>query len=238
MLDVTGAGTTAGTNVSAYFSNDKPAQQWNVYGEQGMYRLKPMCNQLALDIASGTADGTNVRMWTDNNASTQYFSINKLSAPQSTYVECAAGTSFTETALWWNMTLYTDTYDVEIYSTDVSSTEPYMVLSDLTETYCQVELPAGNYKAVVYSKNVVGTSKSINELEFTVEKGTGYKVGDVDLDSEVSVLDATEVQLYLASLSELSFGQLELADTDSDGSVSVLDATQIQLFIAQLIDKL
>lgn len=237
-LDVTKAGTVAGTNVSVYFSNDKPAQQWNVYGEEGMYRLKPLCNQLALDVAPGDADGTNVRMGTDNNAASQYFSINKLSAPQSTYVECAPGTSFTQTALWWNMTLYTDAYDVEIYATAVSADEPYLTLADLKETYCQVELPAGDFKAVVYSKNVVGETKSINEVSFTVERGTGYRVGDVDLDGDISVLDATQIQLYLAQFEELTFGQIELADTDKDNDVSILDATQIQLFIARLIDSL
>ena len=238
-LDVTKSGTTAGTNVGVYFSNDKPAQQWNVYGEAGMYRLKPMCNELALDIASGNAEGTNVRMGADNNATTQYFSINKLSAPQATYVECNAGTSFTETTLWWNMTPYTDSYELIVYTKDdMGREQTYVSMSGLTDTYAQLELPAGEYKAVVYSKNCVGSTKSINEAVFTVEKGNGYKIGDVDLNGDISVLDVTEIQLHISSQNDLSFGQVDLADTDRDGNVSIIDATQIQLFIARIIDKL
>ncbi len=236
-LDVTKSGTTAGTNVGVYFSNDKPAQQWTVYGEEGLYRLKPMCNDLALDVAPGDADGTNVRMGTDNNAASQYFSINKLSAPQGTYVECAPGTSFEPTSLWWSMTPYTDSYDLYIYQKDTNGSEKtYMTITDHTDMYAQLELPVGEYKAVVYTKNSAGRTKSINEVEFTVEKGNGYNVGDVDLDGEISVLDATEIQLYLASQAKLNPGQCDLADTDKDGGVSIMDVTQIQLFLAKIID--
>ena len=238
-LDVTKAGTTPGTNVGVYFSNDKPAQQWNVYGEEGMYRLKPMCNELALDIASGEADGTNVRMGADNNSATQYFSINKLTAPQATYVECTPGTSFTETTLWWNMTPYTDSYELVIYTTDDMGRENiFMTKNYGTETYAQIELPAGEYKAVVHTKNCVGSTKSLNEVRFTVEKGKGYKIGDVDLSGDISVIDVTEIQLHLVSQNNLSYGQLEVADTDKDGDISIMDATQIQLFIAKIIDVL
>lgn len=233
VLDVTGAGTTAGTNVSAYFSNDKPAQQWNIYGEAGKYRLKPMCNELALEVNPTTS---NARMWTDNNSKTQYFSINKISAPQSTYVECKAGTEYELTSLWWNMTLYTDAYDVKIYRS--GETEPYLEVNDVTETYTQVDLPSGSYEAVVYTKNAVGSTKSMNVAKFTVEKGADYPLGDVDVDSKVTVIDATEIQLFMADLTDITNAQQLLADTDRDGSVSVLDATKIQLYLAELIDSI
>ncbi len=233
VLDVTGSGTTAGTNVSAYFSNDKPAQQWNVYGEEGKYRFKPMCNELALEVNPTTG---NARMWTDNNSKTQYFSINKVSAPQSTYVECKAGSEYELTSLWWNMTLYTDAYDVKIYKS--GETTPCLENNDVLETYTQVDLSAGEYEAVVYTKNVVGSTKSMNAVKFTVEKGGEYDLGDVDADGTISVMDATEIQLYLAQSATLTNAQQKLADSDKDGSVSVLDATQIQMFLAQLIESL
>ncbi len=236
VLDVSGAGTTAGTNVSAYFSNDRPAQRWNVYGDKGKYRLKPMCNELALDIASGTADGTNVRMGTDNFAQSQYFSINKIDPPQSTVVECRATHEFEPTYLWWNMTLYTDTYDVEIYKSGEET--PYITISDLTQTYTQADLPQGNYEAVVYSKSVVGSTKSSNTVKFTVKKGEGYRLGDVDTDGSISVIDATQIQMFLAQTTTLSASQQVLADADRDNAVSVMDATQIQRFLAQLIERL
>ncbi len=232
VLDVTGSGTTNGTNVGVYFSNDKPAQQWNVFGESGKYRLKPMCNELALDV---TASSSNVRMGTDNNSASQYFSINKVSAPQSTFVECKAGTSLTETAVWWNMTLYTDSYDLVIWESSKTEAEPVVKLSGITDTFAQVELPKGEYKAVVYTNNVVGSTKSMNTLEFKVEKDPNYSLGDVDFDGEISVLDAAAIQLHLVDKKPLSIGQLDFADTDKDGEISVLDAARIQLF---LVDKI
>ncbi len=63
-------------------------------------------------------------------------------------------------------------------------------------------------------------------------------LGDVDGDGEVSVLDATAIQLYKAQLISLDEKSISLADTDKDGEVSILDATQIQLFKAELIPSL
>lgn len=61
-----------------------------------------------------------------------------------------------------------------------------------------------------------------------------YVVGDVDMDSEVTIFDATMIQRYLASIETFSQEQLSLADTDGDGSVSVLDATKISRKLAGL----
>lgn len=230
-LDVVKSGTTAGTNVSVYFGNTSSAQRWNIYGEAGKYKLKPACNDLALDISSKTADGANVRMWTDNGATTQFFSINKLSKPQSTYVECRAESSSTPVSIWWNMTLYADAYDVEIFKDGVD--EAYHKASDITDTYTQVLLPAGSYRAVVYAKNVVSSTKSMNEVTFTV-----ICSGDVDNDGKLSVMDATAIQLHMAQIKAIPEELLANGDTDDDGKLSVMDATQIQLFLAHLIEEL
>lgn len=64
----------------------------------------------------------------------------------------------------------------------------------------------------------------------------GY-IGDSDDDGEISVLDATAIQLYIAQLGSLSDEGVELADVDFDTDISVLDATEIQLFIAQMSDN-
>ncbi len=55
--------------------------------------------------------------------------------------------------------------------------------------------------------------------------------GDVDLDSEVTVADATLIQKYLARICDLSDAQLENADTDKDGHISIIDATRIQEYL-------
>ena len=73
---------------------------------------------------------------------------------------------------------------------------------------------------------------------FTYDKFGEGKLGDVDGDDKVSVMDATAIQLHLASLSTIGDAHIGYADTDKDGSLSVMDATQIQLFLAHLIPEL
>lgn len=57
-------------------------------------------------------------------------------------------------------------------------------------------------------------------------------IGDVDSDGEVSILDATEIQMVLAKKKPL-FEDVFIADFDGDGGVSVLDATAIQLYLSK-----
>ena len=76
-----------------------------------------------------------------------------------------------------------------------------------------------------------------NGFEFNVEE-ISTQLGDVDFDGQVSVMDATAIQLHLAVIKTLDDKALSVADVDKDGVVSVMDATQIQLFIAQLIPEL
>lgn len=61
-----------------------------------------------------------------------------------------------------------------------------------------------------------------------------YQIGDVDLDGNVSINDATLIQFYLAELETLSEQQLLLADTNGDGEVTINDATHLQEYLADL----
>lgn len=70
----------------------------------------------------------------------------------------------------------------------------------------------------------------------TTNKGTeGALLGDVTLDGVVSVLDATQIQKYLAGSEDLSAVQKLNADVDGNGVISVTDATAIQKKIAGLL---
>lgn len=62
--------------------------------------------------------------------------------------------------------------------------------------------------------------------------------GDVTGDGEVSIMDATAIQLHLAQIEIIDDSVLEFADTYNDGIVSVMDVTQIQLFLAQIIESI
>ena len=61
-----------------------------------------------------------------------------------------------------------------------------------------------------------------------------FVLGDVDGDGEVSIMDATEIQLLVAGLAEWTDRAKLAADVDGDGEPSIMDATQIQLIVAGL----
>ncbi len=58
--------------------------------------------------------------------------------------------------------------------------------------------------------------------------------GDSNGDGRVSVLDATLIQKYSASIEELTGDKLTVSDVNKDGVVNVLDATEIQKYLADL----
>lgn len=58
-------------------------------------------------------------------------------------------------------------------------------------------------------------------------------LGDVDGDSDVTIIDATIIQRHLASMTTSVFHE-EVADTDGDGNITILDANAIQRYLAQL----
>lgn len=61
-------------------------------------------------------------------------------------------------------------------------------------------------------------------------------IGDVDMDSMLSIMDVTDIQRYLADLKEFSDRQLYLANSDGDEVVSIFDATLIQMKLASLFE--
>ena len=61
--------------------------------------------------------------------------------------------------------------------------------------------------------------------------------GDADGDGDVTILDATFIQRFVAGISlPKPLNELN-ADVDGDGSVTILDATLIQRFNAGIINK-
>lgn len=65
------------------------------------------------------------------------------------------------------------------------------------------------------------------------EEITGL-LGDVNLNGEVEITDATKIQRALCEMDELTKTPLALADVDGDGEITILDATAIQRWIADM----
>lgn len=71
----------------------------------------------------------------------------------------------------------------------------------------------------------------------TLATDPAYLLGDVDLDGDVQIKDATLIQMYCASFVTFTQQQLLNADVDRDNDVQVKDATLIQMYIAGFISK-
>ncbi len=239
VLNVSYSGTTAGTNVGVYGNSDSPAKRWFIYGSSGKYRFKPKCADLFLDVHGGTSsskNGTNVCIYSDG-ASTQKFSIKKLSPAGSTSLDCIPGTSDTSSYIWWDASTDTTSYDVRIYA-DIAQGDPYIELKGLKKTYCNVDLPKGDYEAYVISRNSYSSTQSKNTIMFTVKKSKDTFSGDVDYNYRLSVFDATTIQMYLADYITLTEKQQSVGDVDNDGKLTIMDANRIQQYLASLIDEL
>ncbi len=77
---------------------------------------------------------------------------------------------------------------------------------------------------IILSSSVYATAKS------------SYKLGDVNQDGNINIMDATQIQSYLVELYEGNDEFIKLADVDGDKKVSVIDATYIQLYLSEIIE--
>ena len=83
------------------------------------------------------------------------------------------------------------------------------------------------------------------EVAWTAENSTigntpvepEFKLGDVNGDGVIDIIDATLIQQHAAKLVTLTDAELERADTTKDGAVDVVDASTIQQLVAKLITE-
>lgn len=57
------------------------------------------------------------------------------------------------------------------------------------------------------------------------------------MDGDITVIDATEVQKYVAHSVAFTNDQFTAADVDHDNTITVKDATTIQKFVANIISN-
>lgn len=98
------------------------------------------------------------------------------------------------------------------------------------------------YQASVVDNSKVCDVTGIVGFEKVSVKGSTVFVGDVilgdvDMDGDITVVDATEVQKYVAKLVSFTNDQMTAADVDHDGTITVKDATTIQKFVAHIINS-
>lgn len=90
---------------------------------------------------------------------------------------------------------------------------------------------AGKYAVCVSGSGTDGAYKTVASFNVV----TFYSLGDVDLDGEITVSDASLVLQHVAQLITLDGARLAAANVDTDNEVTVSDASLILQRVAQLI---
>ena len=126
-------------------------------------------------------------------------------------------------------------YSVKIIATD-SGTMEYTVTEygagvQVLRTIKKENIPLENNREFTGQiEKSMGIVAESYDLTF-VDKVQGYILGDADGDGEVSVLDASLIQMYLVGKKMIEGNALLAADADCDEEVSVLDASLIQMYL-------
>ena len=156
------------------------------------------------------------------------------------------------TSFWGNIYLTNITIPDNVYKIDVGAFFNCENLKEITLPKNIVELsgigwscsdPGGHGEYIKYdditikgySGTVAETYAKENGFTFISLGNVENTLGDVNGDGVISILDATEIQKYLASLSKLNENQIILADFNKDGIISIIDATEIQKYIVGLV---
>ena len=72
----------------------------------------------------------------------------------------------------------------------------------------------------------------------TGSSGADNIKGDADGDGIVTVKDVTEIQRFIAELTDFTDEQKNAADVDGNGVVDISDATLLQRYLAEFITEL
>lgn len=97
--------------------------------------------------------------------------------------------------------------------------------SDISNAGTKVAFMAGTSGGATAEFTVAG-------FNYQGDSEPEYIMGDVDMDGELTVTDATLIQMYIAGMDNVSLN-LELADMNNDGKITIADATIIQLIVAK-----
>ncbi|MGN1468138.1 MAG: X2-like carbohydrate binding domain-containing protein [Ruminococcus sp.] len=95
--------------------------------------------------------------------------------------------------------------------------------------YVRVKVTAKRTGDLIYPKTIYSESTPIKIILY----------GDVNLNGEVTVNDATMLNDYIAEITTEPFSaeQIYAADVNGSGKLEIMDATDIQFYAAGLIDK-
>lgn len=170
-LGIYNSSKNSGANVFAYVAGSENAQKWSVYGKNGSYFFTADCTGCVIDAGKTSAsDGSNVVMSLKNNAATQRFSVEKITAPTER-PKLRLVSKGRSVAFSWNKVSGATSYDLKI----TKNGRDYITVSDITSTSVTLSLPDGSYSAVLTGKNIIPGARSA-AYRFTVNNKFTDKV--------------------------------------------------------------
>lgn len=90
--------------------------------------------------------------------------------------------------------------------------------------YDQMATEQCYYALVSYERFMQGKPSLFNMSDL-------LNFGDVNNDGAINILDCTEIQKYLAEISDFNIQRYIISDFNHDGVVSIIDSTEIQKYI-------
>lgn len=99
-------------------------------------------------------------------------------------------------------------------------------------SYNQMTTEQAYYALVSYSR-LLNSKTSLYDMSDLISKYEPPK--DINNDGNINILDATEVQKYIAGIVVFTDWQIENSDYNNDGRINILDVTLMQKYYAGLI---
>ena len=133
----------------------------------------------------------------------------------------------------------------------VTSKDTYTTSAVATENVIAPVNASGNYAAgvinvvylykdsdiIVTDPTTMPTTTPTTEPTEPITKPTmSVLIGDVEVDGDITISDATMIQMYLAKYTEFTDYQSYAADVNGDLAIDVSDVTAIQCYIVKLFD--
>ncbi len=210
-----------GTLYGVIFSNENGMQTYNLLFDTTVLGDTACCNDTYYESPEDSSKKVHIAFWSNQNAKkfgpekqvTSLGNVVGTCIPRTTTeVEMLVG--FLEYKLV-NAQIYSGKSDQELVDgigKELNLTKQGVVVAIRSaEVYVDWDF----YKSPLVDKNYI----------------SDYLIGDADGDGELSVLDASLIQMYLVGKKDLIGIALKAADADLDGEVSVMDASLIQMIL-------
>lgn len=251
-------------NYFAYYHQDHALQS----DENGNFDVKQIANLKeekikgkAWGIVVYDVTGGDFTQWLNSNRN-KYLSeiLNNMQLPPGSYtvasLNMGSHTLGTEIHIYYEKveqgtpTAYTISGNVKSYGNENDAVTVSLFKENETEFSQQVVLFGNDVK---FSFDVLNPGEYILQVKknghitstatLTVNGNLNVKLnmylrGDSDSDGTVSVIDAAQIQKYLAGIVAFDDRQLIICDCDRNGDINILDATRIQMYLASKIDSL